>query len=238
MTTLQFAVYSNKGKVRIDNEDSYLIKEKPHPIFAVADGMGGHQAGEIASQLAVKTLENYDFNFNDIIEEINSFINEANKLIYKKGNKEIEFEGMGTTLSMGIFYNKELYIGHVGDSRIYLYRDKQLRQLTTDHSLVNELLQNNEITCQEAFNHPQKNIITQALGTNIDLKIENVRINIKQGDKILFCTDGLHDMLRFNEIQSLLVSNNNIYELTPLLGEQALNKGGNDNITLIIAEIT
>jgi len=235
--TLQYAVYSNKGKVRLDNEDSYLIKENPHTIIAVADGMGGHQAGEIASQLAVNSLENHNFKYDDLTKEIISFITETNNKILSKGKTELEFEGMGTTLSMGIIYDKKLYIGHVGDSRIYLFRDNQLKQLTTDHSLVNELLKNNQITCQEAFNHPQKNIITQALGTSMDLMIENEEIDLVQGDKLIFSTDGLHDMLRFNEIEGLLNANKDINKLSSLLGEEAMNKGGNDNITLIIVEI-
>lgn len=237
MKTLQYAVYSNKGKVRLDNEDSYLIKENPHTIIAVADGMGGHQAGEIASQLAVNSLENHNFKYDDLTKEIISFITETNNKILSKGKTELEFEGMGTTLSMGIIYDKKLYIGHVGDSRIYLFRDNQLKQLTTDHSLVNELLKNNQITCQEAFNHPQKNIITQALGTSMDLMIENEEIDLVQGDKLIFSTDGLHDMLRFNEIEGLLNANKDINKLSSLLGEEAMNKGGNDNITLIIVEI-
>ncbi len=237
MKTLQYAVYSNKGKVRLDNEDSYLIKENPYPIFAVADGMGGHQAGEIASQLAVKSLDAYSFNFDDIAKEIISFITETNTKILNQGKKDSEFEGMGTTLSMGVIYDQQLYIGHVGDSRIYLFRDSQLKQLTTDHSLVNELLESNQITYQEAFNHPQKNIITQALGTSLMLKIENKKIDLIQGDKLIFCTDGLHDMISFNEIEGLFDSNGDINKLSSLLGEQAMNKGGNDNITLIIVEI-
>ncbi|MFW6287266.1 MAG: Stp1/IreP family PP2C-type Ser/Thr phosphatase [bacterium] len=234
---MRYAVYSNKGKVRIDNEDNYLIKEKSVPLFAVADGMGGHQAGEIASQIAVQSLEKYDFDYENILDEIKSSINRANDLIYEQGQKELEFEGMGTTLSMGIIYNMQLFIGHVGDSRIYLHRDKQLKQLTTDHSLVNELVENNQITCQEAFDHPQKNIITQALGTSEKLKIDSKVVELKNGDLILFSTDGLHDMLRLNEIEDILNSNENIEELVKLLGEQALNKGGSDNITLIIVEL-
>lgn len=237
MKTLQYAVYSNKGKIRLDNEDSYLIKKNPHTIIAVADGMGGHQAGEIASQLAVNSLANYKFKFDDISNEIISFITEINNKILNQGKKELEYEGMGTTLSMGIIYNKKLYIGHVGDSRIYLFRDNQLKQLTTDHSLVNELLKNNQITCQEAFNHPQKNIITQALGTSVDLMIESKEIDLIQGDKLIFSTDGLHDMLRFNEIEGFINANEDINKLSSLLGEEAMNKGGNDNITLIIVEI-
>lgn len=153
---MEYVVYTNKGKVRPENEDSYLIKETPYPLFAVADGMGGHQAGEVASQLAVKFLESAEFDYQDILESIRLTIEGANREIYNKGMLDSSYTGMGTTLSMGIIYENRLYIGHVGDSRIYLIRDNELIQLTTDHSLVNELIVNKQITRQEAFNHPRK----------------------------------------------------------------------------------
>ena len=161
MKILEYVVYTNRGKVRQDNEDSYLVKEAPLPVFAVADGMGGHQAGEVASRLAVDLLDSYDFDAENLLPDIEKAIREANEEILKMGTSNLSYRGMGTTLSMGILFDDKLFIGHVGDSRIYLFR-KELRQLTTDHSLVNELLENKQITSQEAFNHPQRNIITQA----------------------------------------------------------------------------
>lgn len=237
MKILQYVVYTNKGNIRIDNEDSYLVKEKPYPLFAVADGMGGHQAGEIASQMAVKCLDSTDFDYQDILSNIKMAINKANLEIYKKGKSGIMYKEMGTTLSMGILFNMELFIGHVGDSRIYIFRNKELKQLTRDHSLVNELLENKQITCQEAFDHPQKNIITQALGTSSELKIETKKIKVYNNDILLFSTDGLHDMLRYNEIKDLFFSNNNIENISSLLGKRALELGGKDNITFIIVKI-
>lgn len=222
------------GNVRTENEDSYLIKKNPYPLFAVADGMGGHQAGEIASQLAVKYLDSTEFNYQDIIESIKFAIKEANKEIYDRGKSDPAYEGMGTTLSMGIIYDNKLSIGHVGDSRIYLFRDNELKQLTTDHSLVNELIKKKQITCQEAFNHPQKNIITQALGTSSNLKIEVKEVELFNNDILLFSTDGLHDMLRFDEIKDILTLDNDINKLSSIMSKKALAKGGNDNITFII----
>lgn len=235
---MYFSVYSNKGKIRNENEDSYLIKKESSPLIAVADGMGGHQAGEVASKIAVKSLDKYLFDYQkDLLEELRVSFKSANKEIIDKGKKNEDLYGMGTTLSTAIIHKNTIYIAHIGDSRIYLLRDNELKQLTTDHSLVNELLENKEITCQEAFDHPQKNIITQALGTAEDLKIETKKLETLDGDRLLFSTDGLHDMLRFNEIKKNLTLDKDIEELSKLLGEQAMNKGGNDNITLVIVDL-
>ena len=149
------------------------------------------------------------------------------------------YTGMGTTLSMGIIYENRLYIGHVGDSRIYLIRDNELIQLTTDHSLVNELIVNKQITRQEAFNHPQKNIITQALGTSDELKVEIKEIGLFSGDILLFSTDGLHDMLCSDEINDIFAKykDKDLEQVSSILGDEALKKGGKDNITFIIIRI-
>jgi protein phosphatase len=236
---MEYVVYTNKGKVRPENEDSYLIKETPYPLFAVADGMGGHQAGEVASQLAVKFLESAEFDYQDILESIRLTIEGANREIYNKGMLDSSYTGMGTTLSMGIIYENRLYIGHVGDSRIYLIRDNELIQLTTDHSLVNELIVNKQITRQEAFNHPQKNIITQALGTSDELKVEIKEIGLFSGDILLFSTDGLHDMLCSDEINDIFAKykDKDLEQVSSILGDEALKKGGKDNITFIIIRI-
>lgn len=241
---MDYAVYTNRGKIRKDNEDSYLIKMEPYPLIAVADGMGGHQAGEVASQLAVDYLNHHHFSFDENIPaELNQVIQLVNKHIIDEGMKNENYRGMGTTLSMGIIYHNRLFIGHVGDSRIYLFRDSTLKQLTTDHSLVNKLLEQKQITCNEAFNHPQKHIITQALGLEVELKVETKTVDLIPGDLLLFCTDGLSDMIKFHDLEALInnyynVNNEiNIEELSNILGEKAMDKGGSDNITLIIAFI-
>ncbi|MFW5981914.1 MAG: Stp1/IreP family PP2C-type Ser/Thr phosphatase [Halanaerobiaceae bacterium] len=235
---MEFSVYSNKGKVRTDNEDSYLVKNDDYPLFAVADGMGGHQAGEVASKMAVDVLENYQINYdNDLLAELKTAFNKANNQIFNKGKENPNFAGMGTTLTAAIIANNFLNIAHIGDSRLYLLRDNELEQITTDHSLVNELLKQKQISCQEAFNHPQKNIITQALGVVNELEIETKKIELLIGDRLLFSTDGLHDMLRFDEIKELLSRDKSLQSLSLSMGDQAMNKGGNDNITLIIVDI-
>ncbi|MEJ6950881.1 Stp1/IreP family PP2C-type Ser/Thr phosphatase [Natronospora cellulosivora (SeqCode)] len=233
-----FSVYSNKGKVRNDNEDSYLVKEGKFPLIAVADGMGGHQAGELASSLAVDLLDNYDFNYqNDLLNELIKVFNLANEEILLKAEEDLEYSGMGTTLTAAIIYYDVMYIAHIGDTRIYLYRNNQLYQVTTDHSLVNELLKQKQISCKEAFNHPHKNIITQALGSIEELEIESKKVDLLAGDRLLFSTDGLHDMLRFNEIKKFLGMDKNLEDLSELMGKQAMKNGGSDNITLVLFDI-
>ncbi|MFW6036162.1 MAG: protein phosphatase 2C domain-containing protein, partial [Halothermotrichaceae bacterium] len=163
---MEFSIYSNIGKVRDDNEDSYIVKKEPYPLIAVADGMGGHNAGEVASKLAVDSLKNTSFLLNkdsrNILDQMETAIKKTNLSIINKGNQDIEYKNMGTTLSIGIIYDGHLYIGHVGDSRVYLYRNNKCQQLTRDDSLVNKLIEDKQITSKEAFNHPQKHIITQA----------------------------------------------------------------------------
>jgi PPM family protein phosphatase len=236
---MDYVVYSNKGKMRENNEDSYLIKDEPFPLFAVADGMGGHQAGEVASRLAVNFLDSLSFSFEeDPFILIDKAIKEINQLILKTGLDNADWTGMGTTLSMGLIYNQELYIGHIGDSRIYLFRDNKLRQLTRDHSLVNKLIEENQISFEEAFNHPQKHIITQALGAETELKVDLQRIILKSEDMILFCTDGLSDMIKFDDLQSVFQEKKkDINKLSNILGQKAMENGGNDNITLIICKM-
>ncbi len=235
---MRFEVYTDKGKVRENNEDSFLANLDPFPIFAVADGMGGHRAGEVASKIAIDYIRDYDFyNKKDLLMEIESLITEINSEIYIKGKKHQDYSGMGTTLSLGLINNLELYIGHIGDSRIYLFRNGQLEQITTDHSLVNKLLQKEQITRDEAFNHPQRHILTQSLGTDIDVKVEVRKVPLVSGDILLFCTDGLSDMIRFQELEKIILENNDLAELSTRLGEKAMKNGGSDNITLIVSEV-
>jgi PPM family protein phosphatase len=235
---METSYYTNKGKMRNNNEDNYLIKIEPFTVLAVADGMGGHNAGEVASKLAIDNINNYYFDKNyDFIEQINKVFIETNKLILKSGETNVSYKDMGTTLSIGIIYDKILFIGHVGDSRIYLYREGILEQLTTDHSLVNKLIERKKISANDAFNHPQRHILTQALGTNIELDIETKAINLNNNDILLFCTDGLSDMLRNEEIKLILNMKKDINVLSRELGESAMNKGGHDNITLILSYI-
>lgn len=238
------SIYYNKGKTREKNEDDYLLStDNDLKIIAVADGMGGHKAGEVASRIVIESIEDYNFSENaeNLFDEINNVINQASKRLIEMGSNNKEFHNMGTTLSLGIIYDNLLYIGHVGDSRIYLFRNNKLNLLTTDHSLVNKLLKGKKIDKEQAFKHPQKHILTQALGLNKELKIENKEIEVKPGDLLLFCSDGLSDMVKDEEIKRILAASNDmnkdIDRLSRTLGEKALTNGGNDNITLLLIKL-
>jgi len=236
---MSFHIFTNIGNNRQKNEDSYLIlqPENDVAILAVADGMGGHNAGEIASEIAVESIREYDFDFNDnIISQIKSAINEANKNIIDHAKEDKDFQDMGTTLTLSLLINNKLFYGHVGDSRIYIFND-ELKQITKDHSLVNDLIDNNSIKPGEAFDHPQKNIITQALGIDKDLKIQTNELDITKKDIIMLCTDGLSDMIRFENIEAVLKKDKSLKEIIEELGSKALKNGGTDNITIIMGKL-
>ena len=158
----------------------------------------------------------------------------ANDIIYKTSLIESNCTGMGTTLSMALIKDNAMYAGHVGDSRIYLIRDKEIKRLTEDHSLVAELIKNGSIKPEEAKNHPQKNVITRALGTEYTLDVDVFRYELKDGDYMLFCTDGLSNLVSESEIMASIKNAKDIDEASEVLMDKAKEKGGFDNITVII----
>ena len=234
---MEFSVFFDKGITRKNNEDNYIILNENHPFTAaaVADGMGGHNAGEVASRTAIDFIKSYQFDLDsDIIPNLKKVINRANRKIIQLSQKNEEYQGMGTTLSLGLIYENILYFGHIGDSRIYLYRNHNLSQLTYDHTLVNELIQQKKIEKEDAFAHPQNHILTQALGLDETLSINTGCKPLKKEDVILFCTDGLTDMIKPEKIESLLQKSIfNMDEITSNLGHKALENGGKDNLTII-----
>lgn len=236
---MSFDFFTNIGNNRENNEDSYLIMEpqKIKAILAVADGMGGHNAGEVASRVAIDTIKEYSFDFEkEIINQIESVVKEANENIFDYSEGKNDYKDMGTTLTLALIKNKSLYFGHVGDSRLYIY-DEQLNQITTDHSLVNDLVENKTIKPDEAFDHPNKNIITQALGVDKELEIQTGQIDIKIDDIVMLCTDGLTDMVRFENIENVFQQNDEVDTILDTLGNMALQNGGNDNITIIMGKL-
>ncbi|MGM0436827.1 MAG: Stp1/IreP family PP2C-type Ser/Thr phosphatase [Bacillota bacterium] len=231
---MEFKSFSSKGNVRKNNEDNYLLRKAPFPVIVVADGMGGHRAGDVASQMAVDLIKNYKFNFEkNILDEIKDLVNMVNNKIIDKGEENPEYKGMGTTLSLALIHDKNVYIGHIGDSRIYLFRENKLKKITTDDSLVNELIENGRLNPNEAFDHPQKHILTQALGIDEEINIETNKIELQDDDLLLFCTDGLTDMIREGKIEEIISNHTDLNTLTQKLGKKALENGGSDNITLI-----
>ena len=239
-------VSSDTGRVREINQDSYFCSEyKDIHVFAVADGMGGHNAGEVASRIAVETIKDLLYNFReDLINgqlEVSNFINklllEANEKILIKANEDKDLKGMGTTITLVCILENEIFIGHIGDSRAYIYSDEKLVQITEDHSLVAELVKNGTITEIEAINHPQKNVITRALGTDKEVKIDIFNRKVNKDDIIILCTDGLTNLVSEDRIKHVLIENEDVQKSCDILTNAANELGGYDNTTVIIIKI-
>lgn len=235
------SIKTDVGKYRPNNEDAFYLPKKDADLpqlFIVADGMGGHQGGEIASKLAVKEVSEYinrnvtkNLNQSQIKKIIRDSLHEANEKILKCASENPHWHGMGTTITMALFYNNTLYIGHIGDSRAYRIRDKNITLLTEDHSLVWELMAEGKITLAETKTHPMKNVITKALGTDQKLEPDLLSFNVKKGDIIILCSDGLTNMLEDNKIKEIVCSNSP-KKATEELIYQANKNGGVDNITV------
>ena len=230
------------GKVRDMNQDSFYISspEDNIQIFIVADGMGGYKGGEIASKLAVETSKNYIINnFNSIEHDresimnlIKSAIEYANLSIYEKSKEIPELENMGTTIDICLVIPNKVYIGHVGDSRVYRKRKDFFRKLTTDHSYVQQLVSDGTITKEEAYHHPKKNMLIKALGCSSLVEPDVMVKGFLKDDILLMCSDGLTNMLKDEEIVKII--NENPQEACNKLVEKANENGGLDNITAVI----
>ncbi len=234
---------SDVGKIRDINQDAYYyIEDDKLPIFIVADGMGGHKAGEVASNLAISTIiRHYESSKQKILSKemfIPQFLNEsvelANDNLIEEASGDDELKGMGTTVTMCLILDDEVYIGHVGDSRAYLLRNGELSQITQDHSLVGELLRIGSITKDEAVNHPKKNIITRALGSNPKINVDVFNRELQNEDKIILCTDGLTNMVTEEKILEILLSSEIPSAVCSTLVNISNEAGGIDNTTIMI----
>lgn len=225
---------TDRGMVRELNEDALGYH---HQLFVVADGMGGHEAGEIASAIAVEVVLKMEKSIEPSLANLEMAILKANEAILSQTNERSELQGMGTTIvALWVFEERGL-IAHVGDSRIYHLRNGNLTKLTEDHSLVAELVKNGGLTEAEAKNHPQRNILIRALGTKTSLEVSLQEISILNGDKFLLCTDGLTGMLEESEIQEILSCKENLQVIAEILVAAANEAGGNDNISVIVIEV-
>lgn len=226
------------GMRRTNNEDAIYINEQKN-LYLVADGMGGCNAGEVASSTAisafVEAMENAEI--GETLDKMMNAVAECNKKVYQKSRENIEFLDMGTTLVAVTIENGKMFVVHVGDSRVYLFRENNLQQITTDHSYVMELVKIGSITREEAEVHPKRNIITRAIGIREDVEADTVIEDIKQGDKILLCTDGLSNMVSKAEMAKILIEQCSTEEKVKKLIALANEKGGLDNISLILIEI-
>jgi protein phosphatase len=225
---------TDPGRTRRHNEDSYVIEP---PLFAIADGMGGAQAGEVASRLATAALK--ESGANDGGEQrITDLIQEANRRVYDRSSSDPNTSGMGTTITVALVEDDEVAFGHVGDSRAYLIRDAQMEQLTEDHSLVNELLKTGKLSREEAETHPQRSVITRALGTDPDVDVDTFSVRAENGDLFLLCSDGLTDMVSEESILDVVERNRgDIDGALRALVKAANRGGGQDNITVVAFEI-
>lgn len=237
------AALTDIGNVREKNEDYYYVsEEKDLPLFIVADGMGGHNGGEVASKSAVEAIvdyfkKNYFKQYDKKSFSVEVFIEDsikyANKVVYFQACSECELIGMGTTLTLLFFEKNHFFIGHIGDSRAYLIRDNSIKQITEDHSFVEELVKMGKITHEEARVHPQKNIITRALGVEEDVKVDIFHDAVMPGDVLILCTDGLTNLLTDQQILDEFTKNEDINASCVNLVNLAKASGGYDNITLI-----
>lgn len=233
---------SDKGNVRDTNEDYFYISNSLDQIqlFLLADGMGGYNGGEIASQLAIQTAKNYiENNFKDIekdrdsiIQLLGSSMEYANMVVYEKAKENPELQGMGTTLEICLIYNNKAYIGHVGDSRIYRVRKQFIRKLTQDHSYVQKLVKEGTITKEQAEHHPQKNMLMKALGCNAFVEPDVMVKGFLKDDILIMCSDGLSNMVDQQTIYEM--ASKNIEQATKDLVQLAKDRGGYDNITVVI----
>lgn len=233
---------SDVGKAREINEDSFYITQDPLnkiQLFILADGMGGCNAGEIASKQAVISAKNYiENNFEEtpkdkdsLIQLVASSIEYANMVVYEDSKKDENLEGMGTTLEVCLIYNNRVFIGHIGDSRIYRIRKDFIRKITQDHSYVQKLVQDGTITNEEAEHHPKKNMLMKALGVNAFVEPDVMVKGFQKGDILIICSDGLTNMVDINDIFKAV--NDNFEIATKELVDLANKNGGIDNITII-----
>ncbi len=240
---MKAAGISDIGKCRKNNEDAYYMAEEGAPLrhlYIVADGMGGCNAGEVASQSAIAAFLDYvkeEYEDQELSDLLAGAFQAANKAVFDQSNSALEFAEMGTTMVAAVIDQPRAYVAHVGDSRAYLMQKGELQLLTTDHSYVMELVKMGTITKEEAAMHPKRNIITRAVGIKDTVETDMTVVSVQKGDLLLLCTDGLSGMLSDEELTEILRQKQSVKKKAKLLVEAANLRGGYDNISLILIEI-
>lgn len=226
---------TDTGRVRQGNEDSF---HRGDSVFAVADGMGGHLAGEVASETALEPIASLDGRvFSDAEEALHALrqaVRDANTAVARKASDDPAFRGMGTTLTAAMVEGRRLHLAHVGDSRAYLLRHGELNQITDDHTLVQHLINEGQITKDEAATHPQRSIITRAIGVSIDVDVDAMTLELEQGDVVLLCSDGLTGVVDDDRIAETLKRFPDLDQAIATLVDLANENGGPDNITVLL----
>ncbi|MBA3691107.1 MAG: Stp1/IreP family PP2C-type Ser/Thr phosphatase [Actinobacteria bacterium] len=228
---LRAGVATDIGRVRERNDDSYLVEE---PLFAVADGMGGHKGGDVASQLALETLE---AGFREQGGGLAQLIRDANVAVLERSRSDSAVRGMGTTLTAVVMKGTSALFAHVGDSRAYLLRAGDLRQLTEDHTLVARMVRSGEISAAEAEVHPHRSVLTRALGTEADVDVDEFDVALTDGDRLLLCSDGLTGMVTEEQIVAILSAAPDPQDAADRLVRAANRAGGVDNITVMVLDV-
>lgn len=240
---MKISIKSNIGKRRASNQDyaDYFVNDHQQVLFVLCDGVGGNQAGDVASRLTTEFLgEQFKtqakLNVNEARDWLGKIIDQANQYIYQESTTSMKLEGMSTTLVLVLLLEADLFIAHVGDSRAYIFRQGELLQMTEDHSLVNELIRSGEITAEEGQYHPIRNVVTQSIGGTDSVSYEISQLAIKEVETLLLCSDGLTNMVSFDDLQTYFQEEARpLDELAEALIDQANQAGGLDNITVILA---
>ena len=236
---MKYSAVTDVGKIRSSNQDTVFASDEPvgalPNLFVVADGMGGHKAGDFASQYTVRCVSSYaqETDEESACRILQGGMQRANRELNTMARSEPDKQGMGTTMVAAVIDRHEMYVANVGDSRLYLLRGGLLIQITEDHSFVQEMFSKGQISKEEARVHPQKNLITRAIGTMDDLKVDFFHVELEEDDGILLCSDGLTNMLEDERIGELLLQEGGAEGKARLLIDEALKAGGSDNISVI-----
>lgn len=236
------AIKTNVGRVRPVNEDhAYACPDlNGFAVAVVADGMGGHQAGDVASQLAVDTVVSelqsihHGLSVEQCEEAVREAIDKANTTIYRLGTSEGKYLGMGTTIVVAVAHHEVAIVGHIGDSRAYRWKDGTIMQITEDHTLVNELFKSGQITYEESLAHPRKHVVSRALGTDETETADIQRLEWGEGEMLLLCSDGLTNLVSDEQIAETLRKGEQLDRKAERLIQYALQAGGDDNVTVVL----
>ena len=236
---------TDKGNVRKQNQDAfytYISPDKELSILLVCDGMGGARAGNVASELAISVFKTEarrmlsTLDGDDLLAEVQRCIEVSNTAVYELSKNDPDCHGMGTTLVTAVIKGDVLYVANVGDSRAYLISDGQIRQITRDHSLVEDMVERGDITREESRVHPNKNLITRAVGTVDTVECDTFHENIKSGDFVLLCSDGLTNLVPDEELMNVVTGADSVKNSCNALLNLALSRGAPDNVTVVLIE--
>lgn len=236
---MEMAAITHMGNVRDNNEDAYYLDTEKGKLFAIADGMGGHNAGEVASKMAIEKMltifNNQPVDRVNIIPIIRDVFEQASVEIDEMAKTDEHYDGMGTTLTLVFVDNDVLYIGHIGDSRAYMINSSGIKTMTRDHTLVSELVKNGTITEKEARKHPQKNVIMKAIGSSCKAIPDIHEIEVDEDSVFVICSDGLTDLVDDLEIEENIKNSETLAMGLMALKDLALERGGFDNVTIVAA---